>query len=234
MMINRVELKGEAKNILRSAQVSPYLMALLFLVLRVVLEGLRGYVSGDFITYINNIVPGFPIPDILIHDEFDPKVVIFIVVMAWLLSSVLNAGWSLYHLGIRKGEKMGFGTLFDGFSFVGKLILTSLAVNALVTLGTTLFIIPGVIISYMYRYAVYNLCENPDISVLQAMRMSAHQTRGFKMQLFVLDWSFLGWQVVSAFTFGIAAIWVLPYAEQTNVGYFQELKRASGVGYRSE
>ena len=229
-MLNRIQLKGDAKAILRTAKVSPYLMGLLFLLLRAVMEFLDGYVSGNFIAYLNTLMPGIPIPEFLMHGDFKPIVIVFVSVMTWLLTSVLITGWSIYHLGIRRGETMGYSSLFDGFSFVGKLILTNLAVTALVSLGTALFVIPGIIISYMYRFAIYNLCEDPNMPVLQAMRMSAQQTRGYRMQLFVLDISFLGWQLLTIITGGIAAVWAMPYVEQTNVGAFQQLKRMSGIG----
>ena len=231
-MLNRVQLKAEAKSILRTAKVNPFWFALLFLVLSGGMQLLDGYVSGSFITYINNIMPEIPVPSFLLHGDFNPTVVIFVTVMVWLLDNMLMVGWSIYHLGIRRGETMGYASLFDGFSFVGKVILLSLATSAIISLGLTLFVIPGVIFSYMYRFAYYNLCEDPSISVLQAMRMSVMQTRGFKAQLFTLDVSFFGWGLVTMITGGIAAVWVLPYVEQTSVGYFEQCKRLTGVGCR--
>ena len=231
-MLNRVQLKAEAKSILRTAKVNPFWFALLFLVLRGSLQFLDGYVSGSFITYLNNLLPEIPIPDFLFHTEYNTTVVIFITVMVWLLDGVLMVGWSIYHLGIRRGEKMGYSSLFDGFSFVGKVILLSLATSAIISLGLTLFVIPGLIFSYMYRFAYYNLCEDPSISVLQALRMSVMQTRGHKAELFTLDVSFIGWTLVTMITGGIAGVWVMPYVEQTNVGYFEQCKRLSGVGSR--
>ncbi len=39
-------------------------------------------------------------------------------------------------------------------------------------LWTLLFIIPGFIAAYRYRFAVSNLCENPDMGVMEAINMS--------------------------------------------------------------
>ena len=230
-MLNRVQLKQEAKGIIRSASASAFGMALLYLIISACLNFLAGYVNDNFIAYINNVFPSAPVPSVLVHEPFSPVVIIFVSVMVWLLSSVLSGGWSLYHLGIRRNQEMGYGTLFDGFSFVGRLVGTSLAVTVLITVGSVLFFFPGLIFAYMYRFAVYNICENPEIGIFTAMRMSRMQTRGYKMDLFVLDLSFFGWSLLNALTFGISAIWVLPYVEQTNVGYFQQLKRFSGVGW---
>jgi len=62
--------------------------------------------------------------------------------------------------------------------------------------------------------------------------MSKAQTAGFKGTLFVLDLSFLGWSILCWLTLGILNIWIAPYKEQANVGYFQEIKKVKGIGYQ--
>ena len=89
----------------------------------------------------------------------------------------------------------------------------------------------GIVAAYRYRFAMLNLCENPEIGVMEALNMSKAQTGGFKWQLFVLDLSFLGWMLLCGLTLGILSIWVQPYILQTNVGYFQQIKAAKGIGW---
>lgn len=60
--------------------------------------------------------------------------------------------------------------------------------------------------------------------------MSKAQTRGHKWELFVLDLSFLGWIILCGLTLGILSIWIMPYIQQTDIGYFQAIKQMSGVG----
>ena len=146
---------------------------------------------------------------------------------------LLGAGYCLYQLGIRRGEEMPYLTLFDGFSFTGKLILLALVRYIFVFLWSMLFIIPGIIAAYRYRFAVYNLCENPEMGVMDAINMSKAQTAGFKWQLFVLDLSFLGWQILCGLTLGILSIWIQPYRAQTDIGFFQQIKAIKGIGWRN-
>ena len=61
------------------------------------------------------------------------------------------------------------------------------------------YIIPGVIAAYRYSFAFYNLYENPDIGVMEALEMSKRQTMGYKSQLFVLDLSYIGWALLATF-----------------------------------
>ena len=90
---------------------------------------------------------------------------------------------------------------------------------------------PGIIAAYRYRFALYNLCENPEMGVMEALNMSKAQTLGFKGQLFVLDLSFIGWYLLSGLTAGILLIWLAPYRMQTEMGYFQQIKAAKGIGW---
>lgn len=230
-MLNRVQIKMEAKAVVRSARSSAYIMTLIYLVLINLLSAVDLYVGNDIEFYMERVMPGLEIPSFLIAPDFSPIVVMFVSVMVWLLTTVLGGGIAIYHLGVRRGYEMGYGTLFDGFSMVGKLILSTLCVSALVTVGTALLVIPGIILGYMYRFTIYNICENPELGVINAMRMSRLQTSGHKADLFVLDLSFYGWILLSSLTMGILFIWINPYMEQANIGYFEELKRSSGVGY---
>ena len=122
----------------------------------------------------------------------------FITTLSELFSWVLGAGLVLYFMGIRRRERMEFATLFDGFSFAGKLIALNLVVNAFTALWSLLLVFPGFIAFYRYRFAAYNLYENPDIGIFEALDRSKRQTRGMKMQLFNLDLSYFGWIVLAA------------------------------------
>ena len=232
MLLDRISIKSEAKGIVRSANVSAYLFTLLFLVLLWVLGGTSDYVSlNEELVYNIYYTTGVDLSFLVLHRAFSPLLVTFVSIMVALLRVLLNAGYSLYHLGVRRGEEMPYLTLFDGFSFAGKLILLAIVQYIFIFLWSLLFIIPGIVAAYRYRFAIYNLCENPDMGVMEAINMSKAQTAGFKWQLFVLDLSFLGWQLLCALTLGILSIWITPYVTQTDVGYFQQIKAAKGIGW---
>ena len=58
--------------------------------------------------------------------------------------------------------------------------------------------IPGIIAAYRYRFALYDLYENPGIGVMEALEMSKQQTLGYKGQLFLLDLSYTGWYLLAS------------------------------------
>ncbi len=231
-MLNRAHLKREAKEIIRNARVSAYLFTFLYLVIITVLDIVNTYVNASVPAYMELYFPGVPVPEIFSRAAQLPgTLVLFVSVLVWLLTVVLMAGNALYHLGIRRGEEMGYDSLFDGFGFVGKVILLQIVMTAIITMWTFVFVIPGLIASYRYRFALYNLCENPEIGVMEALSLSARQTYGYKMDLFVLDISFLGWSMLNALTLGISSIWIAPYITQADLGYFQQIKQVKGLGW---
>lgn len=231
-MLDRIQLKREAKELTRSARVSAYWFTLIYLVIINVLDAVNTYVSGSLASDLQTILPEIKLPAfLLLPRNFDPALVLFITVMVSLLSSVLYAGYTLYHLGVRRGEQMGYASLFDGFSFVGKVILLDIVTFIYIFLWSLLLVIPGIIAAYRYRFAVYNLCENPEMGVLEAMGMSSRQTHGHKADLFILDLTFLGWNLLCGLTVGILSIWIAPYVFQTDLGYFQEIKKMTGIGW---
>ena len=67
-----------------------------------------------------------------------------------------------------------------------------------VCLGGSPTDIPGIVAAYRYRFALYNLYENPGIGVMEALDMSKRQTWGYKSQIFALDWSYFGWQMLAS------------------------------------
>ena len=234
-MIDRRQLKLEARDILRGARSSPWVFALVFLLITGSLTLLNDVTSGAWITSLRRMDPDFPVPAFLERAaSIPPLAATFIGVIVPLINAVLNAGGALYHLGIRRGREMPLSTLFDGFAQAGRVIVLSLLQTVFIMLWSFLFIIPGLIAAYRYRFALYNLLEIPELSPLEALRMSSAQTYGYKTDLFLMDLSFIGWFLLGLLTLNLAFIWVTPYHTQTLVGYFQTIKRANGIGYLPE
>lgn len=234
-MLDRVQLKLEAREVVRSAKVSAYLFTLLALVLTLILNGASDYMTmDDMWAYDYSLRTGLDLSFLALHPSYPTILVLFVSVVASLTCTVLGAGEVLYHLGVRRGEEMPYTTLFDGFSFAGKIILLSIVQYIFIFLWSLLFIVPGIIAAYRYRFALYNLCENPEMGVMEALNMSKAQTLGFKGQLFVLDLSFIGWYLLSGLTAGILLIWLAPYRMQTDMGYFRQIKNIKGIGYFPE
>lgn len=232
-MLDRVQLKYEAKAITKNARESAYVFTLIYLAIGLVLDGIDYLVSGspqaEVYGYLADYMPEAAVylrgTEPILH--LPAPAVWFISIVISLVAAVLGAGYILYTMNVRKGLITPYTTLFDGFLFAGKIILLEIVQYIFVFLWSLLFIIPGIIAGYRYRFALYNLCENPEMGVMEALNMSKAQTRGHKWELFVLDLSFLGWMLLSAM-FAPVTIWLDPYRAITNANYYNRLVGAQG------
>ena len=192
--IDRKQLKRDSKALLRTAQVSPMAMTALYLGLVLVLDAADVLSGGSAALGIGSLLSTF------------------VSVLTWLVGRVLSAGFVLYCMAIRRGERAEFLTLFDGFAFVGKVIGLNIVITVFIALWSMLFVIPGIVAAYRYRFALYNLYENPGIGIMEALDMSKRQTVGYKAQLFLLDLSYYGWAFLAALPSAVLE-WCVSYQE---------------------
>lgn len=91
-------------------------------------------------------------------------------------------------------------------------------------LWSFLLIVPGVIKAYEYSMIPYLLAENPNLSADEVFSLSKQMTTGQKMDLFVLDLSFLGWIILGLICCGIGVLFVLPYPQATRAEVYLILR----------
>lgn len=133
---------------------------------------------------------------------------------------------------VRKDEPQDFfERMFACFSN-GK-YTRSLGVYLLTTvytaLWTLLFIIPGIVKSYSYAMTYYIAEDHPEYSADRCIHESRMMMRGYKGKLFLLDLSYIGWLILSCFTFGILLLWVKPKMEFAHAHFYQDLLAERGT-----
>lgn len=104
-------------------------------------------------------------------------------------------------------------------------VIAMLLSNIFIVLWSFLFIIPGIIATYSYRFVPYILSENPDIKPMDAIGLSKQMMNGHKWEAFVFDLSFLGWNLLGILTFGILnLVFVNPYYHSSSAAYYNAVK----------
>ena len=105
------------------------------------------------------------------------------------------------------------------------IVKTAFLTDLFIWLWSLLFIIPGIIKSYEYRLVPYIMSENPTMSFKDAQAESSKLMNGNKWKSFVLDLSFIGWDILSLCTFGILDIFFVgPYKASTDAALYETLK----------
>ena len=63
------------------------------------------------------------------------------------------------------------------------------------------------------------------MDTMDAIKLSQDMMNGRKMDLFLLNISFIGWMLLSLLTFGILSLWVAPYIQTSVACFYDETKK---------
>ena len=148
------------------------------------------------------------------------------IVISILVKNPFIVGCRSFYLS-NSDAPANLGHIADGFSQFGygRVVLTMFLHDLLIGIGFFLLIVPGIILTYSYRLVPYILAENPEISGMDALKMSADMMRGQKWNAFVLDLSFIGWMLLTIITCGIVGIfYVDPYVHATDAELYKAIR----------
>ena len=225
MEIHRKALKDRAKQTMRQNVPSAWLVALLF-------WGLTTGVSNlsDLAGFTTNLAASS------YGVQFFP---LFFTLLLTLYSVVMDFGYKIWCLRAWRRDEANFATLIDGFGMAGQVLMMEIhifvrlfgwcllpmfpatliisSVNSLEVMVLLVELFTFALIPYLYfirlRYALtpYLLMDRPERGAAAAVRESVNLMRGWKMELFKLDLSVLGWYVLE---WGLAilaqAIFLIP------------------------
>ena len=130
----------------------------------------------------------------------------------------------LYLEYFKTRDKLPFSEFLKGFSYWINGTLGALWYALWVFLWSLLFIIPGIVKAFSYSQIYFILAENPEIEISKAMKISRIMTKGFKGDLFVMVLSFIGWEILSCFTFEILQLWLTPYKKMSFANAYKNMK----------
>lgn len=110
---------------------------------------------------------------------------------------------------------------FEVLKRYGRMLGASLLVFVFTWLWSLLLIIPGIVKGYSYALTPYVAHDNPELPVRDCLRRSQQMMKGYKMRLFLLDLSFIGWFLLGIITFGIAFLWISPYVTTARAEFYE-------------
>ena len=158
-------------------------------------------------------------------------IMMFVVLMAVVILldvfifNPLEVGCKKYYLR-NLNEPAQVGNIGYAFDNNYKNITKTMFFRDLFTvLWTLLFIIPGIVKSYEYQMIPYLPADKAQMTKEQAFEESKRMMQGQKWKAFVLDLSFIGWNILSALTLGILGIfYVQPYMDATHAALYEALR----------
>ncbi|TDO92042.1 uncharacterized protein DUF975 [Halanaerobium saccharolyticum] len=151
--------------------------------------------------------------------------VLILFALRIFLGYVLEVGGRKYFIELSRGSsEISYLLKYFDKKYYKNIIIALLIRGIYIFLWTLLLIIPGIIKMYQYRFVPYIIAENPEIDHNEALSLSREITDGEKMDIFILDLSFLGWFFLGALFFGIGILFVQPYYDAVNAELYQKLK----------
>lgn len=117
---------------------------------------------------------------------------------------------------------LGYGFSNGRYAEIMKSMLWRSVINFLWYL---LLYIPGIIKKYAYSMVPFILADNPKIGYKRALELSEQMTNGQKMDMFILDLSFLGWILLGLCCCCIGECLVLPYYNSTYAELYLVLRQ---------
>lgn len=164
-------------------------------------------------------------------------IVVFVLLFALnavsvLLLPVLLPGKSLFTLKLIRGENPNIGDLFSVYKNYLNALVAYILEFVIISVGLFLFIIPGIIFSYMFAMVPFLIADDnhSNLSAFDILKESARMMKGNKWKFFCLHFSFIGWGLLCILTFGIAAIWVVPYTFTSEALFYTHLKETEMDG----
>lgn len=149
------------------------------------------------------------------------------IIFSIFIANPLIVSLRRYFIKARKKQSTKINVVLDIFKKDSWLrVAITMLLKDLFTFLWFLTIVGGFIKMYEYAMIPYILGDNPKIKWKEAFKLSKQMMKGNKWKLFVLDLSFIGWEILSLFTFGLLNIfYVNPYKVATNVELYDVLKK---------
>lgn len=217
MAVTRKELKDNARQSLRGNWGWAIIVFLITAIIFGIFTGAGHWLDETYINYDGtNIFYQFasPIGSILL----------------WI-GSFIGLSRNIAFLELRDDQKeekpyMAAFSVFTENRF-GPELINFVLVSIFTFLWTWLLIIPGIIKAYSYSMTPYivkdMVASDKQVGATDGLNASKELMKGHKMNLFIFDLSFLGWNILAAITCGIGYLWVTPYYQTAKANFYRHI-----------
>ena len=228
--MNRPALKRQAQETilqnLKTVLICTLLLVLLTLIFSAITGRLMKPTLDQLSLYYEQLLQGKEVSSYSIQAAVysHPREMGVSYLLQWLLM-IVEFGFMLFLFNVIRAKPASPGNLLDGFAIWWKILLLHLVMGLFVFLWSLLLIVPGFIAAYRYRMAPFLLLTHPEYGIMDCIRESKSRMAGYKMAFFLLDLSFLGWELLTLVpVLGWAVmVWVKPYRQSTELLYCMQI-----------
>lgn len=147
----------------------------------------------------------------------------FLALVNFFFSGPIYFGAAAFFLKLKRSQNAEVKDVISGFGEFIKYFLADLVMFIFILLWALLLIIPGIIAAYSYSMTWFILNDNPEIPFMEAISKSKELMKGRRLDLFLLQISFIGWFILGILTFGIGLIPLYAYYSGAKTAFYEEL-----------
>lgn len=117
-----------------------------------------------------------------------------------------------------------FGTVLSSSSSAAAGAVAGFGI--LLVIGIILYVVSviyAIIKGFLYSLSFYILNDNLDMSSKEIVNKSEELMTGNRWRYFWLSLTFIGWSILSVFTFGIGMLWLMPYIMVAMICFYEHL-----------
>lgn len=141
----------------------------------------------------------------------------------FILGGTVTLGYCKFLLNLHDDKPADVKTIFSQFDRFADGFVLHLLTWLYTLLWGLLFVIPGFVAAYKYAMAPFIMQENPGMKPKDAITASTELMDGHKLELFFLDLSFIGWELLNLLTLGIGSFWLDPYMNASRAAFYRNL-----------
>lgn len=218
--MNRKEIKEQAKKLIKGNLWVVFRAVLIITLISLVIEcipmllGIKIYVKETVELFGENI----EVESLTAFGEFWS----FITSM---ISLILNLGLVNYVLKFVRGKTPKIEDIFKVIKKHWKVsIIVSLLTSIIISIGSILLVVPGIIASLGLTLCNYIIIDNEKLCPKEVLMKSWEMMDGHKWEFLGYTLSFIGWILLCVFI--VPIYFVIPYMEVTFVLFYEGLKKA--------
>lgn len=145
-----------------------------------------------------------------------------------LITGPLSAGLhNVFTKLVRNGEgnEIKLEDAFSGCYSFGSNLILGVMQTLLISLWSLLCLVPGIIKSFDYSMIYFVKNDHPEYSWRECLDESERLMKGNRIQYFLLQLSFIGWNIIGTLACCIGIYWATAYQSASNAVFYEELKK---------
>ena len=111
-------------------------------------------------------------------------------------------------------------TIFNAISDASNSFLNIISV--IVYISSIVYVVSRAL---LYTISYYISYDNPELSSKECVLKSEELMKGNRGNYFLLELSFIGWAILTCFTFGIGLLWLVPYLQVAVVCFYERVAK---------